>query len=988
MTLSMGLVCAAVLAANPFKGVWITDAEMAALTPKRVYARQLERKNLPPPDPKVQNRHILFRKAFELGAVKSAKVRITADDYYKLYVNGAFVGQGPASGSPDHTYFNEIDVTAALRPGRNVLAVHTYYQGLVNRVWMSGDNRHGMVLDLVADGRTVVASDESFKTARHGAYSAMGKAGYDTQYLERYDAGAKEVGFERPDFDDANWAPAVRHPLAKDYAFYPQPTPMLAFERIRPVSCERLPNGGCRLDFGGIYVGAAVFAAQGPRGAEVEIRCGQELAPDGSVRHKLRANCDYVEKFVLSGKGRDVLDPYDYKSFRYCELVPSGGAEIDFGSVVFVARHMPFALKAKPTFADPAFEPIWKLCTDTFRYGVQEQIQDCMEREKGYYLGDGCYTMLTYCRLTGDWSGARRFIDDFLRTAAIERGLVTCGGCSFMQEIAEYPLMFVWFARQYLEATGDDDFVRARYEKFADILACYRARYARADGLLVNLDKWCVVEWPRNFQDGYDADIGEGKVCTAMHNVINAWYIRAVKDLNAVADRLGKPRVAEVRPLEAAFRRTFYDATRHLFVDREGSSHVSLPGNVYAAFAELASEAETAAHHAAFVRLVREKRYSSISLFQFFPLFSWLREHDEKPLMDELILSPDAWLRNLREGATRTFEGWGRTTKWNTSLFHLTIASVAWFLCEPAGNPVLPGWYADPQIRRYGETYWIYPTYSHAFKDQVFFDAFSSRDLKTWTKHEKILTTNAVAWARGALWAPDAHEKDGKYYLFFGANDAYPVGGKRVDGDPQAEPGISHYGGIGVAVADRPEGPYRDLIGKPLVDRFWNAAQPIDQYVFCHEGDWYMVYGGWGRCNLVRLAPDFKSLVPFPDGKMWRDFTPKGYVEGSVMFERKGTWYFMYSSGNWTADSYCVNYSMAKSPFGPFEFKGKVLSSQRPLATGAGHHSVVNIPGTDDWYICYHRRPIPSLSPHHRVTCLDRLLFNADGTIRPVVMTE
>ena len=105
------------------------------------------------------------------------------------------------------------------------------------------------------------------------------------------------------------------------------------------------------------------------------------------------------------------------------------------------------------------------------------------------------------------------------------------------------------------------------------------------------------------------------------------------------------------------------------------------------------------------------------------------------------------------------------------------------------------------------------------------------------------------------------------------------------------------------------------------------------------------------------------------------------------MFERKGVWYFMYSSGGWVNDTYCVKYCTAPSPFGPFEFKGEVLSSQRPIATGAGHHSVLNIPGTDDWYICYHRRPIPNESQHHRVTCLDRMYFNDDGSIKPVVMT-
>ena len=665
-----------------FRGSWITDAQMAAEQPKPVYARQLKRNQLPPPKKELQNAHILFRKTFDLGPVRKALVRITADDYYKLYVNGVFVGQGPAAGTPDHTYCNVCDVTKALKNGRNVLAVHTYYQGLVNRVWMSGDSRHGLLLDLEADGRTVVRSDASFLTARHGAYSALGTVGYDTQFMERYDAGAKEVGFERPDFDDSAWAPATVHPLGKDYVVYEQPTPMLVFERIAPVKAEPLANGGLRLDFGGIYVGSLAFAAKGPKGAEVKILCGQELAADGSVRHKMRANCDYVEKFVLSGKDRDILDQFDYKSFRYAELLPADGVRIDPSSVALVARHMPFELKAKRNFTDPRLEPVWKLCVDSFRYGVQEQIQDCMDREKGYYLGDGCYTMITYCRLTKNWAWARRFFDDFLRTAKVDRGLVTCANCSFMQEIAEYPFMFVWFARTYLEETGDVAFVRDRFAAFADILDSYRERYARADGLIRNLDKWCVVEWPRNFQDGYDADVREGKVCTDLHNVINAWYVGAVKCLNAIAAQVGKPRYADVKPLEEAFRRVFYDSERHLFVDREGSRHVSLPGNVYAAFFLLEPPGDRAAHHAAFTALVREKGYSSISLFQFFPLFAWLRQNGETALFDELVLSPEAWRRNLREGATRTFEGWGRDTKWNTSLYHLTIASLAWFLCD------------------------------------------------------------------------------------------------------------------------------------------------------------------------------------------------------------------------------------------------------------------------------------------------------------------
>src|SRR5687768_18538313 len=108
-----------------------------------------------------------------------------------------------------------------------------------------------------------------------------------------------------------------------------------------------------------------------------------------------------------------------------------------------------------------------------------------------------------------------------------------------------------------------------------------------------------------------------------------------------------------------------------------------------------------------------------------------------------------------------------------------------------AGNPVFEGWYADPEAVIFGKRYWIFPTYSAPYDEQVFFDAFSSPDLVNWTKHPRILERDAIKWARRAMWAPAAVEKNGKYYLFFGAND--------IQSDKEL-------GGIGVAVADRPEG--------------------------------------------------------------------------------------------------------------------------------------------------------------------------------------
>lgn len=289
-----------------------------------------------------------------------------------------------------------------------------------------------------------------------------------------------------------------------------------------------------------------------------------------------------------------------------------------------------------------------------------------------------------------------------------------------------------------------------------------------------------------------------------------------------------------------------------------------------------------------------------------------------------------------------------------------------------SGNPVFEGWYADPEGIIYDDTYWIYPTWSDVYEKQTYFDCFSSKDLVTWTKHAAVLDTAAVKWAEKAMWAPSVIRKDGRYYLFFGANDVHE----------------GEVGGIGVAVSDRPEGPYADLLGKPLINEIVNGAQPIDQFVF-HDGDnrYYMYYGGWGHCNVVRLNDDFTGIVPFDDGETYKEITPEGYVEGPFMFKKNGKYYFMWSEGGWGGPDYSVAYAIADSPFGPFRRENKILQQDSTVATGAGHHSVMQVPGTEDYYIVYHRRPLGDNARDHRVTCIDKMTFDADGKIQPVQMT-
>jgi len=292
---------------------------------------------------------------------------------------------------------------------------------------------------------------------------------------------------------------------------------------------------------------------------------------------------------------------------------------------------------------------------------------------------------------------------------------------------------------------------------------------------------------------------------------------------------------------------------------------------------------------------------------------------------------------------------------------------------QRSGNPILPGWYADPEARIFEGHYWIFPTYSAPYNEQLFLDAFSSPDLITWTKHPRVLDVEHITWAKRAVWAPSIVKKGDWYYIFFGAND--------IQNDDQL-------GGIGVGRARHPQGPFEDHLKKPLVDKFHNGAQPIDPFVFADDdGTHYLIYGGWKHCNVATLDADFAGFVPFADGTTFKEITPTGYVEGSWMFKKDGKYYFMWSEGGWTGPNYAVAYAIGTSPFGPFERAGKILQQDPKVATGAGHHSVLHAPGSDKWYIVYHRRPLGETDRNHRVVCIDEMRFDVNGAILPVVIT-
>jgi arabinoxylan arabinofuranohydrolase len=297
-------------------------------------------------------------------------------------------------------------------------------------------------------------------------------------------------------------------------------------------------------------------------------------------------------------------------------------------------------------------------------------------------------------------------------------------------------------------------------------------------------------------------------------------------------------------------------------------------------------------------------------------------------------------------------------------------------------NPVLEGYYADPEILYSENTgkYYLYPT-SDGYLNWggYYFKTFSSTDLVNWTDEGVILDLpKDVPWGTRNAWAPAAAERviDGEYRYFY-----YFTAAQK----------------IGVAVSDSPAGPFED-IGKPLID--WKpdgitGGQEIDPDVFRDpvSGQDYLYWGN-GYLAGAELNPDMISL----DLSTLKVMTPADgtFREGIEVFYRNGIYYFLWSENDTRDEDYRVRYAMSDSPMGEFTIpENNLILAKDPSQQiyGTGHNCVLQVPGTDKWYIIYHRFTRPEgikmgrSAGFHREVCIDKMEFNPDGTIIPVVPT-
>ncbi len=285
-----------------------------------------------------------------------------------------------------------------------------------------------------------------------------------------------------------------------------------------------------------------------------------------------------------------------------------------------------------------------------------------------------------------------------------------------------------------------------------------------------------------------------------------------------------------------------------------------------------------------------------------------------------------------------------------------------------AGNPMLPGYFADPTIRKFGDMYYIYATTDGTGNGYGPAQAWVSRDFVNWKNIVMNWPTTEVVWAPDVIMQPDS-----TYRYYYCTNECV----------------------VRVGESRSPLGPWTNRLGESdavlVHDRFVHNAITLDPAIFRDDdGSEYLYFGTWGiykgfGCGVAKLSADGKT---FTDKRLIPNTEVTDFFEAPFVIKRNGTYYFIYSSGSCHDDTYRLQYAVSDKPMGPYTYKGCILKTNADgTVHGPGHHSVLQ--DGDQYYVVYHRHNNPhSIHGFHRQVCIDKMEFDADGNILPIKPTH
>ena len=672
---------------DEWKGYWITSRRFYHLPSCRPYGHDRKTEF----NSEIQNRHTLFRKSFTVKEqkIKSAKLFITGDDLYKLYLNGQFVGEGPAQSYPFAYNYNCYEVTDLIRTGMNAIGVHIYYQGLFNIYLLSADNLCGVIAQLEIEyedgGRDIITSDRSWKYSECDAYTARYLYGYQTQFSEDIDLRKIPRNWTEQDFDESEWEYALvsAKPYPMEYNLLPQITPTVEHYKVYPTKVKKI-DGGYFLDFGRELTGSPIIEVKGHSDDKIELRFGEELLDSGRVRYEIRANCVYQDLVTLSGED-DLVEYFDYKGYRYLEIigVPEG---FEPSRVYTLCRHYPFPNKhAEFHCSDERMNGIWKICTHGVKIGTQDTYYDCPTREKGGFVGDALISGLSHLILTADTRIYKKFITDCLNTSRYCPVIMAHLPSYDINFCADYSSLIPLFLEEYYNRTGDVEFLRSTIG-IAEGIWDYFSQFLNEDDLLFGIRHMekvpeemstILVDWPQNLRDGYDMESAAKGACTTV-NIFFYGFHKTMEKIYRILGDEEKRKLSQrlCEKMRNAIIKHLYDESTGLFVDSDASHHSALHSNALAIFYGLLPPRG----YEPLVDLIMERRLNCGVYFAYFVIRGLFEIGKHREAIDLLTGDDEhSWINMLQSGATTCMEAWGPDQKWNTSWCHPWSSSPIYF---------------------------------------------------------------------------------------------------------------------------------------------------------------------------------------------------------------------------------------------------------------------------------------------------------------------
>ena len=592
-------------------------------------------------DHDAKNHYVRFRKDFQLSSrVARAFAHVTADSRYMFYVNGRFVGRGPARCDPRFQSYDTYDVASFLRKGTNVIGVLAYWYGVGTGAYILG--AEGLLLQaeiFLSSGRSEEIVTDGFWLARDAGdcwKADVHRINGHQGFREVYDARHEPIGWSRPDYDparDGGWIPAVvlgHPPLAPWKTLVPRAIP---FERIQHVRPKRLISMGFlkissrrfkvlsrkdlleELAWGSVHVpvksrkelpagrpayflydmGREIsayyhFEIDAPDGITVDIGGSERLAggfipplPDPSVRPAAPRTMD---RYVTRSGRQTWTNAFNWHGFRYLQVVVNPWSskirKLDVSGV-----HTTADIRRDGHFAcsDPVLNRLWRAGRHTVECCLHDGMVDNPWREQQQYIGDGRLDNLFIYYAFGDTRLPRNLLRQIAQSQGPLGEIQSGYPWSKNQVITTYCAQWITALKEYYLFTGDRQFVRKLTPVLRGILRWYQ-RYLGRDGLLCNVPGWTFIDWVRPPMDGQGRDL-QGRQSAGL----NMFYLHGLTDAAWLARHAGvgldpTPYERRAARLRKAIHRAFWNSHKGCYVDSAGqgsqSDSVSLHVNALA----------------------------------------------------------------------------------------------------------------------------------------------------------------------------------------------------------------------------------------------------------------------------------------------------------------------------------------------------------------------------------------------------------------------